>query len=143
MDTSVLYQALRSAHGASNVILRMIGEGRLELAVSTGVFEEYRAVLSRKASLVDLGLTKKDVDGVLEFIAYICVPVTIHYGLRPNLRDEDDNMFVELAFASQCRYLVTSNTRDFLSGDLKFDSFETVTSAEFVRVWRKTHENEK
>ncbi|MBE7440582.1 MAG: putative toxin-antitoxin system toxin component, PIN family [Spirochaetales bacterium] len=141
MDTSVLYQALRSARGASHRILRMISAGKLELALSTSAFEEYAAVLSRRSSLADLRLSRKDVDNVLEFIAYLCIPVTIHFGLRPNLQDEGDNLFVELAFASQCRYLIKSNVRDFRSGDLKFDSFEAVTPAEFLRIWRKTYES--
>jgi len=41
---------------------------------------------------------------------------------RPNLKDENDNMFVELAIASQSKYLITSNTKSFVSGKLLFDS---------------------
>ena len=44
--------------------------------------------------------------------------------MRPNLRDENDNMFVDLAFASNCQFLVTSNVSDFLqNSELKFDGF--------------------
>ncbi len=109
--------------------------------MSIAVFEEYREVLTRKSSLQDLGMTTRDIAAVLEYLAYVSEPVTIRFHLRPNLRDENDNMFVELAFASQSRYLVTSNVKDFRSGELRFDSFEVITPAEFVRIWRKKNED--
>ncbi|TGK64879.1 PIN domain-containing protein [Leptospira wolffii] len=44
-----------------------------------------------------------------------------HYSFRPNLRDADDNHFVELAIASNADYLITSNLIDYLvSNNLKF-----------------------
>ena len=59
---------------------------------------------------------------------------------RPNLKDENDNMFVELAIASQSRYLVTSNIKDFVSGELLLNNFQLFTPAQFLKHWRKHHE---
>jgi predicted nucleic acid-binding protein len=42
---------------------------------------------------------------------------------RPNLKDENDNMFVELAIVSQSKFLITNNIKDFVSGELIFDNF--------------------
>lgn len=141
LDTNVLYQALRDSGGASHRILRLIGARRLVLALSVPVYLEYRAVLTRPGSLADLGRTADEIEAVLRFIAHIGRPTAIHFLLRPNLTDEGDNMFVELAFASNSRFLVTSNTAHFAGQtDLRIDSFEVVTPAQLARRWRHDHE---
>ena len=55
------------------------------------------------------------------------------------LKDENDNMFVELAVTSNSKYLVTSNTRDFQHSDLIFKGFQLITPAEFVKEWRRNN----
>jgi len=99
------------------------------------VFNEYKDVLLRKKSLNDLKLNEKDIKSVLKFIAYIGLPYNIYFLLRPNLRDEDDNIFVELTFVSNSNFLVTSNIRDFKKSKLKFN-FDIITPGEFVKYWR-------
>lgn len=141
IDTNVLYQALRDNRGASHYILTLVENRRIELALSTPVFVEYSDVLLRHKSLLDLGLTKKEVNLVLDFIAYVATPFSINYLLRPNLGDENDNLFVELAFASNSRFLITSNTKDFNENkDLKFHSFKVVTPTDFAKFWRLNYE---
>ena len=67
-------------------------------------------------------------------------PRRVYYLWRPNLQDEADNMFVELAVASESSHLITHNTRDFVSGsELKHDSFRVVTPYLFLVEWRKSH----
>ncbi|RJP34864.1 MAG: PIN domain-containing protein [Candidatus Omnitrophota bacterium] len=76
----------------------------------------------------------------MDFIALIGVATPIHYLWRPNLRDEKDNIFVELAVTSGSEYLITRNIRDFTVGaELRFDSFRLLTPSEFMKDWRKTH----
>jgi putative PIN family toxin of toxin-antitoxin system len=140
LDTNVLYQALRDSGGASYRILQLIGERRIELAISVPVYLEYQAVLTRPEALVDLGRTKGEIEAVLRFIAYVGRPTAIYFSMRPNLIDESDNMFVDLAFASQSRFLITSNIADFSRGELRFDSFQVRTPAQFMRLWRKDYE---
>lgn len=60
----------------------------------------------------------------------------IYYLWRPNLKDENDNLFVELAIASGSQYLITNNVRDFKSGELKTSSFEFITPYDFWKVLR-------
>jgi putative PIN family toxin of toxin-antitoxin system len=141
LDTNVLYQALRDSAGASHYIVQLLRERNLDLALSIPVFLEYRAVLTRPKTLIDIRWKEEEIEAFLRFIAYIGKPITIHYLMRPNLTDEDDNMFVDLAFASNSRFLITSNLADFTQQtELKFDSFEVVTPAQFVRWWRKRYE---
>jgi len=72
----------------------------------------------------------------LRYIALVAEKFDPAYLFRPNLRDENDNMFIELAVASESRYLITQNVRDFASGELHFKSYEIVTPAEFMHRWR-------
>lgn len=141
LDTNVLYQALRNKNGASHYILNLITDRNVRLAISVSVFTEYRDVLLRKKSLDDLGLDKKDIKAVLEFIAFVGIPFTIFYTFRPNLKDEADNIFVELAITSNSKYLITSNTKDYLKGnDLNFEDLRVITPSDFVRSWRNEYE---
>ena len=77
----------------------------------------------------------------MDFIALVGMKTDIRYLLRPNLRDENDNMFMELAFASDSRFIITMNKRDFkYKPELKLDEIEVLTPAEFVRMWREEYE---
>ena len=141
VDTNVLFQALRNSNGASYRILELIGQQKLRLALSVPVFTEYEDVLTRKSSLEEFGLTKKDVRAVLQMLAYVAIPYTIYFNWRPNLRDEADNIFMELAFTSISDALITSNLKDFtVSTDLKMEDINVVTPAGFLQEWRERNE---
>jgi putative PIN family toxin of toxin-antitoxin system len=143
MDTSVLFQALSSSSGASHAIFRRIRGGSIRLALSVPVYGEYQDVLSRPDKRTQLGLSVDDARAVLNFIAFIAVPSPVHFRMRPNLRDESDNIFVELAFASGSSYLITQNVRDFtVDADLNLGQLRIVTPSHFMKNWRQTHGNE-
>ena len=93
IDTNVLYQALRNKNGASHFILNLIRNRKIRMALSVPVFTEYQDVLSRKKSLKEFGLNLEDIQAVIEFIAYIGIPYSNFFTFRPNLRDENDNIF--------------------------------------------------
>ena len=140
VDTNILYQAVCSRLGASNAILQLVRSGDLKLAISVPVYEEYCAVLTRPQVRRATGLSQLDIDAIFEFIALAGMPTPIDFLWRPNLNDESDNMFVELAIASGSEYLITRNRRHYSIGNqLLFDSFTVVTPAEFLTQWRKIH----
>ena len=140
VDTNILYQAVCSRLGASYAILQLVRSGDLKLAISVPVYEEYCAVLTRPQVRRATGLSQLDIDAILEFIALAGMPTPIDFLWRPNLNDESDNMFVELAVASGSEYLITRNRRHYSIGnELLFDSFTVVTPAEFLTQWRKIH----
>ena len=142
IDTNVIYQALYSSKGASHAILRLVRSGDLRLALSIPVFEEYCDVLHRPATLTETGLNREEIEAVLDFLAHISLQTKVHFLYRPNLRDEADNMFVELALASGSTYMITRNVKDYKRGnELRFDSFKIVTPSEFLALWRDQHEN--
>ena len=136
LDTNIIYQALKSASGASFFIFQQVRERKIQIALSVSLFEEYEDVLKREKSLKDFGLDIEDIDKFLRFIAYVGKPYTIYYLFRPNLKDEKDNMVVELAVTSQSDYIVTSNIKDFKNAELKFDHLKIVTPIEFAKIWR-------
>ena len=143
VDTNIMFQALYSSTGASHQILKMIRTGELSLAISIPVFKEYQDVLKRKRSLDFIDKTEEDIDTVLEFIALIAKPFVMNYLWRPNLTDEKDNIFAELAFNSGSEYLITNNIRDFTIGnELKLESFEVITPGDFLFRWRRNNEKE-
>lgn len=140
LDTCVLFQALYSSSGASHHILRLLRDGEIEFVISVPVYEEYRDVLLRKESLKQFELDKEDVLKVLDFLVIAGVRIDVQFLMRPNLRDENDNMFVDLAFASGSRYIITKNIRDFkIDNELEIGSFEVITPSEFMKRWREYH----
>jgi putative PIN family toxin of toxin-antitoxin system len=141
LDTTVLFQALRG-QGASYYILSLVRQGQVEMLLSTAVLFEYQEVLNRPANLRQFNLKKSQMESFLAFISYIAKPVLIHFTYKPNLRDESDNKFVELALNGQADYLVTSNIADYkANADLKQSTLQIATPAEFLKMWRQKHEN--
>ncbi|WCL50776.1 putative toxin-antitoxin system toxin component, PIN family [Leptospira sp. GIMC2001] len=141
LDTNVFFQAIRNKNGASGYILQKIIEKKLEMMISIPVFMEYQDVLTREKSLKQLDIDKKSVTTILDFVSLLATPVEINYLMRPNLKDESDNMFVDLAFASRSKFLITSNIKDFRhNADLRFDSFKIFKPTDFVKFWRGSYE---
>jgi len=141
LDTNILFQALYSKKGASFQILTKIFSTEIEIAISVPVFLEYEAVLKRKTSLEQFELTSVDIEGILTAIAYVGKKFGIFFRFAPNLRDETDNKFIDLAMRASVDYIITSNIRDFTySTDLKITRERIQTPANFLKIWRKKNE---
>jgi uncharacterized protein with PIN domain len=63
VDASVLVAGLRSQLGASSLALEAIARQRVRPLVTTAVFLEYEAVLSRARHRLATGTSELDVDG--------------------------------------------------------------------------------
>lgn len=59
------------------------------------------------------GQTPDDALGFLRYLAGQSHLQDIHFLWRPFLTDPDDDMVLELAFAANCRYIITHNVKDF------------------------------
>jgi len=140
LDTNVILAALLSQAGASHRILNLVIDEKLSIALSTPVVLEYSDVLSRKEMLKKLNIPSSKMEDLLDLLVLLADKYSIYYRLRPNLFDENDNLFVECAFTSNSRYLVTSNIKDFKRGELKSYPFKVVTPGDFYYLWRCEHE---
>jgi putative PIN family toxin of toxin-antitoxin system len=140
LDTNVLLAAYISKSGASHKILRLIIDEKIEVALSIQVLLEYDDVMKREKILELTKLSRDQTEDILDLLVLLAQKHNKYFRLRPNLRDEGDNLFIECAFASNSQYLVTSNIRDFTSGELKGFGFEVVTPKDFYQMWSKNYE---
>lgn len=120
LDTTVVVSALRSRHGASNAVLRLVGQGRLVPLVSTALFLEYEDVLKRPEHVSVHGLGPAALERFLAAFAAAAEGVEIDFRWRPQLRDEKDELVLEAAVNGRAEGLVTFNGRDFEPAATRF-----------------------
>jgi predicted nucleic acid-binding protein len=128
-DTSVLVAAARSRKGASSVLLERLPCKDFEPAVSVPAFIEYRDALLRPENL--LHRSAQEAEAFLDFLLSASHLQKIHFLWRPALPDADDDLFLELAVAARCAYIVTHNVRDFRGAE-KW-GVSAVTPSNFLR----------
>ena len=134
LDTNVVVSAFRSYRGASNRLLRHVGNGTVRLLCSTSLFLEYEAVLSRAKTRRATGHSLQDVEAIMRALAAVSEPVDIRFRIRPILRDASDEMVLEAARSGGADALVTHNVRDF--GPARTLGIEVATPSDVVRRLR-------
>ena len=130
IDTSVFIAALRSRHGASFKLLKLVGKKKFELNISVPLVLELEAVAKRPGKVP--GLTAEDIDDVIDYICRVSHHRMIHFLWRPTLRDPGDDLVLELAVEAECDYIVTHNVRDFDKVE-QFD-ISIVTPRQFLGI---------
>lgn len=95
IDTNILVAALKSKRGASFKILSLLKSGKYKIHLSVPMVLEYEAVLSRKK--LNLNLTKKEIENLLDIICLSGVKHDIWYLWRPISSDPKDEFVAELA----------------------------------------------
>jgi predicted nucleic acid-binding protein len=111
VDTNVVVAGLRSRQGAAFRLLSGIGRGKFEIALSVPLVLEYEdALLGHSAAT---GLSRKDVEAVLDYYCSVGHLQSIFFLWRPLLPDPKDDLVLELAVAAGCRTVVTYNAKDF------------------------------
>jgi putative PIN family toxin of toxin-antitoxin system len=112
VDTNVLVSGLRSRRGASFQLLSLIGKSpSFEISLSVPLVLEYEEVLKRQTR--ELGMSRGDIDDVLEFLCSVATLHEVYYLWRPALRDPQDDFVLELAVGAGCEAIITFNVRDF------------------------------
>ena len=131
-DTFVLVDAARSSQGASFALISALPSKQFQICLSVALYVEWQAVLTRAEHLP----LNQEVENALAFLRYLASIAhlqDIYYLWRPQLRDPNDDMVLELAVAAQAKYIVTHNIRDFQR--LKFDVI-AITPADFLKLLR-------
>jgi putative PIN family toxin of toxin-antitoxin system len=112
LDTNVLVAALRSDMGASYAIVSQLPSERFQIALTVPLYLQYQDVLTRPEHMTGASTQ----DDILNFLRYMCSIAhrqRVFFLWRPWLKDPTDDMVLEAAVASQSRYIITHNLRDF------------------------------
>ena len=132
LDTNVVIAALRSMRGASNRLLRLIGDGRFRINISVALALEYEDVMKRS---VLSSYSESDIESLLDFLFGAANLVPVVTRRRPILRDPGDEHILELAI--ECgAIIVTHNTRDF--GEARRFGVEIKTPSEFLEMLERS-----
>ena len=112
IDTNVLVTGLKSSLGKSFHLINLIAQNQIQPAVTTPLVLEYESVLHRPG-LLPAAFSSKDIDRFLDWIVFVSTHHRVHYLWRPFLPDPKDDLVLEAALASDSRYIVTFNLKDF------------------------------
>lgn len=132
IDSCVLVAGLRSRLGASNKLLTLVAGKAIVPIVSTAVFLEYEAVLSRPEQRLVTRMSEKDIAGFLAAFASAAEPVELDFLWRPQLTDPADEMMLEAAVNGRARAIVTHNVRHFGAAERLF-CLKIVTPAALLK----------
>ncbi len=113
LDSSVVVSAFRSRSGASNMLLGLVGDGRLVPLATPALFIEYEGVLKRPGQREASGLSLAEVDAALAALATLVEPIEVRFTWRPQLADPGDEMVLDAAVNGQADALVTHNVAHF------------------------------
>ena len=136
-DTSVWMAAIRSRRGASFALLSEIGAARFRYGISTALWLEYEAKLLQSVEESATPLSEAQVRAILAAIANFAEPVPIFFRLRPNLRDEGDNMVFECAAHFGASHIITHNVRDFRAMQIRGYNVKAVKPGDFLQLLNK------
>ena len=128
IDTNVIVSALKSKKGTSYSLLRLIGKGKFEYNISVPIMLEYEKVLLD--SKLKIPFMKQEIEKILNFICANSNHHKIYYLWRPYLKDEKDDMVLELAVSSNADYIITFNKKDY-TGVEKF-GIQVLTPREYL-----------
>jgi putative PIN family toxin of toxin-antitoxin system len=127
LDTNVLVSAFRSREGVAFRLISLLREGRFEISISVPLVLEYEDVLLRRTLL-----NEEAVLTVVRYLSSIAHRQEIFFLWRPGLPDPKDDMVLELAVASQAKYIITYNGRDFATAE-RF-GIQAVTPKVFLNI---------
>lgn len=113
LDTDSVVAAMRSPDGASAAILRAARQGRVTLLLSVPLALEYEAVCRKGDHQLAAGLSERQVETFIDAVIAMSEPVKTHFLWRPQLRDPNDEMVLDVAVNGRADALVTFNVRDY------------------------------
>jgi putative PIN family toxin of toxin-antitoxin system len=136
LDTNVLVAALRSDMGASYAIVSQLPSEHFQMALTVPLYLQYQDVLTRPEHMTGAS-TRDDILNFLRYLCSIAHQQRVFFLWRPWLTDPQDDMVLEAAVASQSRYIITHNLRDFTgSGIEEYFGIVPIRPREFLHRLR-------
>lgn len=132
LDTNVFVGACMGTEASAKMVELCI-KGKIAPAMGSALQSEYEDVMSRESLFATCRLSRAQREELLDIFLDSCRWVKTYFSWRPNLRDEGDNHVVELAVAAAASHIVTWNTRDFASMELRFPLLRYNTPPEFLK----------
>jgi len=120
LDTDVVVAAMRSPAGASAAILRSLRQGQDTLLLSVPLALESESVCLEAEHRLAAGLSERQADIFVTAVIAMAEPVQSHFLWRPQLRDANDEMVLEVAVNGRASALITFNVRDYGSVPSRF-----------------------
>lgn len=130
IDTNVLVSGLISKAGASHKLLELLLANRFKANISVPLLFEYEHSL-KSEKLLSL-YTVEEIDNFLDVFVSKSEKHIIWFLLRPLLKDVNDNLIAELAFASNSEYIITFNKKDFLG--VENYGIQVIAPQEFLKI---------
>lgn len=137
IDTNIVVSAAQSRRGASFAVLSLLPSKYFEIVLTIPLYMEYQDVLLRP-DILNINYTENEIYGFTRYLASIAHKQQIYYLWRPWLKDPKDDMVLEAAFASQSKYIVTHNMKDFRGKSIEETmGIVPVSAQEFLRIVRE------
>jgi putative PIN family toxin of toxin-antitoxin system len=133
VDTNVFIGAILSSQGLNRELIRRCLLGEYQPMMSNALYLEYESVIEREEIIAKCQLDSSKVNELLDGFLSVSKWINIYYSWRPNLRDEDDNHFIELAIAGNAQILATNNLRDFSGSELAFPQLQILNPYQIIR----------
>ena len=133
LDTNVLAAALRSKSGASYQLILLLFANKFKIALSLPLYMEYLDVCLR-STVRPAGISDADILDFVDGILLQAQTQNIYFLWRPWLKDEKDDMILELAIASNADYIVTFNLKDFRN--IELFGIQAVAPKDFLNLVR-------
>lgn len=139
VDTNILINVLLSPSrkSASFRVIELCLKQKVIPQMGAALFCEYEDVSKRTKIVAKSTYSELEINTLLDGIFSVSKWHKIHFLWRPNLKDEGDNHLIDLAVASNARYIITHNMKDLTSGELRF-GFDIVTPENFLKKEKKT-----
>lgn len=136
LDTNIIVSAAQSRRGASFAVVSMLPSKYFEIVLTIPLYMEYQDVLLRPTILNNI-YSEDEIYGFTRYLAKIAHKQSIYYLWRPWLKDPKDDMVLEAAFASQAKYIVTHNMKDFRGKSIEETmGIVPVSAKEFLEIIR-------
>lgn len=132
IDTNVFVGACMGT-GASARVIELCLLGHVTPAMGSALLLEFEDVMGCTTLFEGCRLNAAERDELLDIFLAQTKWVKTYFSWRPNLRDEGDNHVLELAVACAASHIVTWNTRDFSSMELRFPQLNIMTPPEFLK----------